>query len=311
MDAANDLDLYVRFGAPASPAAFDCGPQLFGTLEVCEIPDPATGTWFTNVDIFDGADMVEYQLTIVQLPENPPPPSVDFGDYLVTDFRAWEVMHVDGSTGDRAILSSTLAGTGSELVAPEGVTLSPLTLEGQDIIVANLGQLAVLSIDPLTGDRTVMSGCTDLDSNGSCAGSVIGAGLDLLGPRFLAYENGTDPDLVVSDRSDPGIAAIVRIDPMTGDRSIISGCTNSNCGSTTGGGPDFDRPFGIGVEDDGGIIVGESFGLLRVDPVTGDRVSFSGCTDESCSSNRDRRRNPESAAGRSGDGGPHGRFGLQ
>jgi hypothetical protein len=281
MNADNDLDLYVRFGAPASPTAFDCGPQLFGTLEMCEIPDPTPGTWFTNVDVFAGDEMAEYQLTIVQLPQNPPPPSVNPGDYLLTDFRAWEVMHIDESSGDRAILSSTLSGTGSELVAPEGVSLSP---NGAEIIVANLGQLAVLSIDPDTGDRTVMSGCTDLDFNGSCAGSVIGAGLDFLGPRFLAFENGADPDLVVSDRSDPGVAAIVRVDPVTGDRSIISGCTNSNCGSTTGAGPALDTPFGIGVEDDGDIIVGESYGLLRVDPVTGDRVSISGCNDLSCTS---------------------------
>jgi hypothetical protein len=88
--------------------------------------------------------------------------------------------------------------------------------------------------------------------------------------------------LIVSDRSAPGIAAIVRVDPATGDRAIISGCTNSTCGSTTGSGPLFDQPFGIAVANDGGIIVGESFGLVRVDPTSGDREAISGCSDLAC-----------------------------
>jgi len=273
----NDLDLYVRFGAQASRDDFDCGPQLFNSMEVCEFVDPLVGDWYINVDVFAGGD-AEYQVTAVQLPENPAPPSFDEGDFIVTDFRAWEIMHLDDPSGDRRILSSTLAGVGTEPASPEGVILSP---DSADILVGNLGQLAVISIDPATGDRGVVSGCSDLAPDGTtCADSVTGGGLDFLGPRFLAFANGLDPDLLVSDRSDPGFAAVVRVDPLNGDRTIVSGCNNSTCTSIKGAGPNFDRPTGIDVENDDGIIVADSFGLVRVNPLlNGERTLMSDFAD--------------------------------
>jgi hypothetical protein len=279
----NDLDLYVKFGAPASSGDFDCGPQLENSMEICEFPDPMPGTWHINVDVFAGGP-AEYQVTSVQLPPNPAPPGIGPNDVMVTDFLAWEVMQVDGQSGDRSILSSTLSGSGSELKAPEGIIASP---DESELLVANLAQLAIVSIDPDTGDRTVVSGCDDLlviedPPTSICLGSETGAGLSFLGPRFLAYE--ADLDLVVSDRSAPGLASVVRVDPATGDRSIVSGCTNSTCGSTAGSGPLLDRPFGIAVADDGSIIVGDSFGILSIDPDTGARTAISGCTDSGCTS---------------------------
>jgi len=112
-----------------------------------------------------------------------------------------------------------------------------------------------------------VSGCTSLDGT-NCVG-LVGSGPDLNGPRFLAFENGADPDLVVTDRSDPGTGTVVRIDPATGNRSLVSG-------SGTGSGPAFDTPFGIDVAANGDIIVADSFGIVRVDPVTGDRTTISG-----------------------------------
>ena len=154
-------------------------------------------------------------------------------------------------------------------MAPEGVILTP---DNADILVGNLGQLAVLSIDPTTGDRSVVSGCSDFDEDLiTCAGSVTGGGLDFLGPRFLAFENGPGPDLLVSDRSEAILGgAVVRVDPANGDRTIVSGCNNSTCTAKRGAGTDFDQPAGIDVENDSKIIVGDSFGLIRVEYVPDD-----------------------------------------
>src|SRR5262245_8120100 len=58
---ANELDLYVKFGAPPTTTDFDCAPLLFGVLEFCAISDPTPGTWHVLVDNVSGGS-VEYQV---------------------------------------------------------------------------------------------------------------------------------------------------------------------------------------------------------------------------------------------------------
>lgn len=259
----NDFDLLLRFNAPPTPGTNDCFPALLGSFEYCEIADPSPGTWHVRVDVFDGGPD-EYQVTATQFPENPAPPALGSNDLLVADFTSWELMQVDGTTGDRVIQSSQLRGSGSMLAAPEGVDVDA----SGTVVVANVADRSLHEIDPTTGDRTVLSGCTDFP-----CGTLVGSGPEFLGPRFVAFENG---DIVVVDRLGPGTAAVVRVDPGNGARSIVSGCLDPGCTSQMGTGPAFDEPFGIVVDALGDLIVADSFGLLSVDPVDGTRTLLSG-----------------------------------
>ncbi len=59
--AANDFDLYVRFGEPPTLFDYDCRPFLEGSYEPCEFPSPTAGTWHILVNRFNGAG--EFQMT--------------------------------------------------------------------------------------------------------------------------------------------------------------------------------------------------------------------------------------------------------
>jgi hypothetical protein len=67
---------------------------------------------------------------------------------------------------------------------------------------------------------------------------------------------------------------IIRIDPVTGDRTLVSGCIERHC---RGSGPDLSAPTGIAVEADRQLVVVSTFGaVVRVNPDTGVRTSVSG-----------------------------------
>jgi len=71
--------------------------------------------------------------------------------------------------------------------------------------------------------------------------------------------------------ADPGTRAVVRADPATGNRTIVS---NASIGS----GLEFKEPMGIAVEVDGSLVVIDHYleVVMRVDPTTGDRTIVSG-----------------------------------
>ncbi len=267
----NDFDLYVKYGAPPTLSDFDCSSIFAGTLETCALPDPAAGTWHVLVDAFAGSG--SYQANAAMFPPNPSPPALAPGELVVTDFVGWELMQVDRSLGDRAVASSPLRGTGPDLAAPEGVGVDGTG----SLAVANLQQDNLLRVDPATGDRTLLSGCADA----ACT-SILGSGPAFLGPRSVALQ--TDQRLIVTDRSSPPVSALLRVDPASGDRTLLSGCADPSCGSIVGAGPAFDRVLGTAVEPGGSILVADRFAVLRVDPDTGDRSVLSGCSDASCTS---------------------------
>jgi streptogramin lyase len=84
----------------------------------------------------------------------------------------------------------------------------------------------------------------------------------LIQPSSIAVE--TNGHLVVVDRV---LRAVVRIDPVRGTSSIVSGATR-------GQGPLWGNTFShIAVEADGHLVVTDlQLGILRVDPRTGDRT---------------------------------------
>jgi streptogramin lyase len=123
------------------------------------------------------------------------------------------------------------------------------------LVVVDAGLDAILLVDPISGDRTVLSS------------SSVGSGTNFLLPRGIAQE--ANGDFVVCDAD---LDAIVRVDGTTGDRTIISSAVGP-VGSGTG----FDTLFDIAVEDNGNIIVADTglLALLRVNPSTGDRTVLS------------------------------------
>jgi len=272
VSASNDLNLYVKFGSAPTTVNADCSSKNGGNFEFCSIPDPAPGNWYALVDTFLGSN-VDYQLTATLLPEDPAPPSLAPGDIIVSNFDSDEVTQVASATGDRAILSSSLRGAGTEFARPEGLALDA---SGR-ILVANPYIPSVLRIDSASGARTVISGCAD-----DACSSIVGVGPDFLGPRFVAVRS--NRHLVVADRGDPGTYVLVDVDPATGERVIVSGCTDASCTVTVGSGPPLVRLFGIALEQNGQILAVDSRALVRIDPSNGQRTILSGCADVACSS---------------------------
>ena len=93
----------------------------------------------------------------------------------------------------------------------------------------------------------------------------IGSGPGFVTPFGIAVE--ADGSLVVVDL---GLDAVVRVDQVSGDRTIISD-------TSIGSGPGFESPLGIAVEADGSLVVVDTGleALVRVDQVSGNRTIIS------------------------------------
>jgi streptogramin lyase len=70
--------------------------------------------------------------------------------------------------------------------------------------------------------------------------------------------------------ADSGLKAVVRIDPISGERTIVSD-------ASTGSGPGFATPFSLAIEANGQIVVTDvgMRAVLRVDAQSGDRAIIS------------------------------------
>jgi serine/threonine-protein kinase len=149
--------------------------------------------------------------------------------------------------------SSTFAqvGSGPGFEVPIGIAVEA---DGS-LVVVDSDLEAVVRVDPVSGDRTIISDA----STGS------GPGFDT--PNGIAVE--ADGSLVVVDF---GLEAVVRVDPVSGDRTIISD-------ASIGSGPGFSEPLGLAVEADGSLLVVDAAleAVVRVDPITGDRTVLTPC----------------------------------
>jgi hypothetical protein len=144
------------------------------------------------------------------------------GDILVLDF-------VPG-TADRRLVRIALTGARSVLSSPRvggGVALGDLDrvrVVGGTIYLVGRG--GVLSVDPGTGRRSLVSG------------SGRGAGPAFALPTSLTSD-ATTSSIVVLDQTAGGAGALIRVDLATGDRSVLS----SNTAPT--GTPLFDGPYDV------------------------------------------------------------------
>jgi len=194
--------------------------------------------------------------------------AANWGIYLVDGSDLFEI---DPSSGDRIVISAAGFGLGPDLMAPVDVAFDWIS---DSPIVADQGLEALLRIDPVTGDRSVLSGCADA----ACAGQV-GEGDPFVAPPIaLAFEPSGDLIVAVwSDAPNP-IAAIQHVDHVTGDRSVLSDCADSGCTSVIGSGPRVGTPSDLAVAQNGDIYVSdlEHNSVMHIDPVTGNRSLLAG-----------------------------------
>lgn len=188
------------------------------------------------------------------------------GTFLLTlneiDFPV--ILRVDPATGQLFIVSSggsrinpnvPVVGDGPPFFGPVGLIREP---SGQ-LVVSNQEISVLYRVNPVTGDRTILSGPDQGDGPG------------FLGPiKQLATEANGTLLVVVGAPSAGGNGAIFRVDPITGNRSIISS-------ADVGQGPVLAEPEGIVLDDGGILFVSDSAqaAIFQIDPNTGDRSIIS------------------------------------
>lgn len=218
-----------------------------GALAAVVRVDPATG----NRTVLGGSGPALVSLKGVAVEST--------GTLLVVDDGLDAVVRVNPTTGNRAILSSSSTGTGPAFGVPKAIALDA---DG-DILVADDGLDAVVQVDPVSGNRTVLSSAS------------TGTGTNLAVPTGLAV--GSDGSVLVTDTS---LGAVMSAAQGSGNRTTLSS-------AAVGYGPAFSSPSGVAVVPSsvfkGGdpiIVDMDPPGVLRVDPVTGNRTmisSTSGC----------------------------------
>jgi streptogramin lyase len=207
------------------------------------------------------------------------------GDVVVTDRSGPMLFRVARDSGDRAIFSgcldaacSSVAGVGPVFLNTDGIAVE----SSGSILVGDYNLRSIFRVDPVTGDRTVISGCVD-----ELCSSSVGSGVAFESLLGIALE--TDGSILVVAKNSiqwPTFRAIFRVDPITGNRTIVSGCVQFECTSWVGAGAMFEVPIDIALDENGDILLTD-WGLhsvFRVNPVSGDRVLLSGCADAACSS---------------------------
>ena len=168
---------------------------------------------------------------------------------------------VDPGTGTRGVLSENNSPTGSPAFeTPWGMTKDSNgdLLVAEQSIVAGPAVPSVISVDRATGTRTLISSNTS-PAGGPSFGNPSGIALDANG------------DILVADMTASGAGAIIRVNPTTGARTLVS------ANGAPAGGPRLDGPMDLDIAPNGDIYVANTFGtnVIRVDPTTGARTLIS------------------------------------
>jgi len=176
------------------------------------------------------------------------------------------VIRVDAHTGNRAVLSagsnSTVpAGTGASFQSPFGIAIESMG----NFLVTDISRNAVIRVDRVSGNRSLVSG--------DPFGDNVGSGPDMSSPKGIAIR--LDGTIFVNDSG--GIYSaqrIIQINSTNGSRSVTSP------GLSTGG----STIYGLCLGTNGAVIapfqdtmnyhpVGGT--ILGVDPVTGSATTIS------------------------------------
>ena len=165
----------------------------------------------------------------------------------------------------------------------ERLTAIAVEANGDFVVAGLLGTIntfgaAVVRINPMTGDRTIVSGCPDVDlslSSPRCVGAPIGSGPTFRNLTAIATE--ANDTLLVTDDF---LLNVMRVNLITGDRTFVSGCEDvttlpePTCVGIVGNGPLFLSPEDIAIEADGNLVVADSDlnAVVGVDVMMGDRI---------------------------------------
>ncbi|MFO0946375.1 MAG: hypothetical protein U1D30_10570 [Planctomycetota bacterium] len=162
------------------------------------------------------------------------------------------VVAADIATGNRTVISRPgVVGSGPDF----GSLITGLTIDRDgSILLAGFDADAIFKINPLTGDRSILSG----PSVGT-GPALDGASAILVGPNGEIFVGTGSTD------------SIIRIDPITGDRTLISG-------PSVGTGPAIDYVSGLTLTANGDFyaLSSNSDRIYFVDGVTGNRTIVSG-----------------------------------
>lgn len=226
---------------------------------------------------------------------------------LVTDSAGSEaaVIEVDLVDGSRNTIASTSIGTGTNLEAPLGITLSS---DGR-ALVTDLGNGAVppmiVAIDLTSLQRTVVSGGDGATGSGTILGRPIaiaadsannrslvldsvvlavfrvdetsgnretvsssgaGNGTVFEGPIDIEFDAANDRALVTDNGTNTNTRAIYTVNLDTGERTILSD-------NNTGTGPDLEFPFGLAVDDTEAFVTDiDAVSVFSVDLASGNRT---------------------------------------
>ncbi|HKO91478.1 MAG TPA: hypothetical protein VJU61_10020 [Polyangiaceae bacterium] len=198
---------------------------------------------------------------------------------LALDAKRGRLLVTDGANRLRAVDLETRVRTDlthEPLYTPRSIVVHP---SGDRAWVLCQGSDSIVEVDLDTGSQRSVSGCSvSTAPSGSCAGADLrGAGPALLNPLTLLYDADRDRLLVTdSDRN-----AIVAVDPRSGDRSILSGCTleapSSSCTQLAGAGKALVsvRSHAILDAERRRVIVPNGASLVTVDLQSGDRAVLS------------------------------------
>ena len=170
----------------------------------------------------------------------------------VADFANKSVVKIDLSNGNRTTLSSSSVGAGTNFDDPVGIGIE----SSGNIIVADNGENAIFRVDLSTGNRTIISK----------PGSVgTGTGGDSEFSSINGFAIDSSGNILVADETK---GAIIKVDPTTGDRSILSNDT-----SGVGTGTNLARPQSVTIDSSGNVFVSDETNLVfRIDPANGNRI---------------------------------------
>ena len=141
------------------------------------------------------------------------------------------ILNVDTTTGNRTVVSSPTVGTGAALNIPVFIAtgVAGNLIVDRPPVPVQFGPPAILSIDPITGNRTVISGET----------TGTGPTLGITPTQVGVAADGT---IYVTTITNFTLAQtpVLAIDPATGNRTIVADGTH-------GTGPLFDPSFALAV----------------------------------------------------------------
>lgn len=159
----------------------------------------------------------------------------------------------------RIVLTCVTCGAAiaTTLNSVEGAVMKPGDIVG--ITVVDDSEQIVL-VDPATAKKTVLSS------------NAVG-----IGPEINAINLTIDPvGTIFTAGGLNGVAQVLRVDPTTGNRTSLYDQIDGQ--PTAGTGPLINIPIGILVESDGGVVVAGIDSVVRIDPVTLDRIIVSDST---------------------------------